>query len=253
MNYQEMKEYIDGLAPIQRQALSKMLSLSALGGSFKSEFRVYAEEADSPCSFFDAIYADDNLRFTSVWAAWARHTGKDWLGRFEPIARGARIDFRGRESKDAAFSVRGVPVEFAGGGCLLCPCRGVVLKYMYLLTSASMRMPRRTLRRFRVISPVLALSLSGMFDVFRADGCLILEQWSLCENRFSRPHHRSSQHSRALLVCIRFCMRGAACLNLFSRAKARTHSQVLLGPAKAGPNSTWRLGEEKCKGACGQT
>lgn len=196
MNYQEMKEYIDGLAPIQRQALSKMLSLSALGGSFKSEFRVYAEEADSPCSFFDAIYADDNLRFTSVWAAWARHTGKDWLGRFEPIARGARIDFRGRESKDAAFSVRGVPVEFAGGGSFIVPLSGRGAE-VYVFADECFNEDAATyVTTLQGDFTCAGLELSGMFDVFRADGCLILEQWSLCENGFrARTTDLANTHS----------------------------------------------------------
>ncbi|MEA5019548.1 MAG: hypothetical protein VB027_04190 [Gordonibacter sp.] len=158
MNYQEMKNSIDSLAPVQRQTLSRILSLAALGGSLKPEFQDHAEEVDSPRAFFDAIYADDELRFTSVWAAWAKQTGKDWLSRFEPIARGVRIDFRGRESKDAAFSVRGVPVEFDGGGSFVCLFLDAGPTPTFLPTTPSMRRPQRTLRRSKAISPVLALS-----------------------------------------------------------------------------------------------
>ena len=184
MNYQEMKNSIDSLAPVQRQTLSRILSLAALGGSLKPEFQDHAEEVDSPRAFFDAIYADDELRFTSVWAAWAKQTGKDWLSRFEPIARGVRIDFRGRESKDAAFSVRGVPVEFDGGGSFVVPLPGRGAD-TYLFADDSFNEEAATyVTTIQGDFTCAGLELSGMFDVFKAEGALILEQWSLCENGF---------------------------------------------------------------------
>ncbi|MEG1167518.1 MAG: hypothetical protein RSD93_05610 [Gordonibacter sp.] len=184
MDYQELKDCIDGLAPTQRQALGKVLSLAALGGALKPEFQAHAEAADSPRAFFEAIYADDDLRFTNVWAAWAKHAGKDWLGRFEPIGRGARVDFRGRESQDAAFSVRGVPVAFAGGGSLIVPLSGRGAD-VYLFADDSFNEEAATY--FTTLQgdfTCAGLELSGMFDVFKADNALILEQWNLGENGF---------------------------------------------------------------------
>lgn len=195
MNYQELKESIDGLASAQRQALSKVFSLAVIGGSIKPEFQVHAETANSPRTFFEAIYADDNLRFTNVWAAWAKYAGKDWLGRFEPIAHGERIDFRGRESKDAAFSVRGVPVKFTGGGSFVVPLPGRGAD-VYVFADDSFNEEAATyVTTLEGDFTCAGLELSGMFDVFKADSILILEQWNLSESGFRvRTTNLASSH-----------------------------------------------------------
>ena len=109
MEYGELKEQIDGLGERQRRGCARVLSLVSLGGGVRPEFRGHLDGASTYREFLEALYRDDDLRFTRAWAAWAKLDGKQWVGRFEPVRTSARVPFGGR----------GMPVVLSGGTMLV--------------------------------------------------------------------------------------------------------------------------------------
>lgn len=56
--------------------LDRLRLATTIGDTVLPEFEQYLDGAESYREFFDAIYADDNKKNTSVWAAWAKPVEK---------------------------------------------------------------------------------------------------------------------------------------------------------------------------------
>lgn len=110
MDYQGLKESIERAPLTSRVALDRMLLYVSTGEQVKPEFEPYLENAISYQDFFNAIYADDTKKFTSLWATWASLKRKSWLSRFEP-----QIALENLRLKSD-----GLPVQF-GTGIFLAP------------------------------------------------------------------------------------------------------------------------------------
>ena len=142
MEYGELKEQIDGLGERQRRGCARVLSLVSLGGGVRPEFRGHLDGASTYRAFFEALYRDDDLRFTRAWAAWAKLDGKQWVGRFDPVRASARVPFGdGAFNEDAATYFTSIEGAF---------------------TCAEM-------------------AFEGIYDVFTSGNAVLFERWALNE------------------------------------------------------------------------
>lgn len=174
MDYQELKRQIDELEGVRRAQYRQVMSLAALGGNVRPEFRAHLEVASDYRAFFDALYEDDSLRFTRAWAAWAKLAGKDWIGRFQPEHAVGNVVFGGR----------GLPVEFAGGGTLLVPTggRGKTAR-VYVFDDGAFNESAATY--FTSLDGAFTcarIEFDGVYDVFAGDGAVVFERWRFNEN-----------------------------------------------------------------------
>lgn len=105
MEFAELKAQVDNAPLKMRKDLDTLLAYTSIGGKVLSQYQSMLEQANSYREYFDAIYADDEFRFTPVWAKWARTSSKKWLNRFQPLIHKEKLKLR----------AAGLPLEFEGG------------------------------------------------------------------------------------------------------------------------------------------
>ena len=110
MNASELKESIQSAPLRKRASLEKLFLFVTLGDEFRPGMEVYAKDATTYSQYFDALFADDAMKDTDVWAAWARLAHRKWVDRFEP-----KLCIQNMRLKSA-----GIPVEF-GSGIFIAP------------------------------------------------------------------------------------------------------------------------------------
>lgn len=172
MEYGELKEQIDGLGERQRRGCARVLSLVSLGGGVRPEFRGHLDGASTYREFFEALYRDDDLRFTRAWAAWAKLDGKQWVGRFEPVRTSARVPFGGR----------GMPVVLSGG-TMLVPLAGHG-KQAHVLEFEDGAFNEDAATYFTYIEGAFTcaeMAFEGIYDVFTSGNAVLFERWALNE------------------------------------------------------------------------
>lgn len=169
MEFNELKDQLNEMGKPGRE----LMMLATLGGKVRAEYAAHAETTSSAREFFDAVYADDDLRFTPLWAAWAKESRKDWLGRFEPerVVRGVRL-LRGS-----------VPIEFAHGGTVIVPAeaRGQHLTIMEFADGAINEEAARFFGAVEGSFTCAGMEFSGTYDVLVTKGVLMFVRWAVNE------------------------------------------------------------------------
>lgn len=169
MLLQELKEQIAQI-PVtsKREALERIVLYVSIADRVYPQYEEYLSEAGDYQEFFDAVYADDDQKFTSVWAEWAKLTHKKWLDRFESTLQIESIRLKGD----------GLPVEF-GTGIVLAPTGSRDnIANLYLFESGA----------FNVETADFVTSLGGTFTcagydfcgvygLYNSHGNVILEEW----------------------------------------------------------------------------
>lgn len=99
MTFEELMQQIEELNPQTRQNIKSVIDLTTLGQKVKPEFRTHLENASTYVEFLDAIYDDDEQRFSLAWGKWAKLDKKEWLDRFdaEKIIRDIKVQRIGLE------------------------------------------------------------------------------------------------------------------------------------------------------------
>lgn len=105
MNEAELRESI-GRAPLRKRAeLEELFLYVTVADRFRPGMEAYARDTASYNEYFDALFSDDAMVRTDVWAAWARLAHKKWLDRFEPKMH----------IPNMRLKTQGIPVEFGSG------------------------------------------------------------------------------------------------------------------------------------------
>lgn len=187
MRFDELKDELRSMGKPGRE----LLALATIGGAVRQEYAAHAEAATSARAFLDAVYADDDLRFTALWSAWAKADRKDWLVRFAPerCVRGVEL------------VRRGLPVEFAGGGALLIPAeaRGGRATVAEFADGAINAEAAEFLMAVEGAFACGGLVFDGTYDVLRDRGTVIFVRWRL---------NARGQRASAAELAERFCKTG---------------------------------------------
>lgn len=168
MDYKQLKDQIDQVKGERRPALQRLLLYVSTGDAIHPDFAPYLDGAQTYKQFFDAVYADETRRFTTVWADWARLSCKKWLDCFEPVVKIENIRLKGD----------GLPVEF-GTGIVLAPTgsRDNICNF-YVFESGAFNTAAATFvtslgGRFSCAG----YDFTGIYGVYRHKGNVILEAW----------------------------------------------------------------------------
>ncbi len=168
MNYKELKEGI-GQAPLaSRPALERLLLYVSAGPGVLPDYAPYLEGATSYRDFFDAIYADDTKKGTSVWAGWAALKRKSWIGRFQPLLRLENLRLKGD----------GLPVQF-GTGLFLAPTgsRDSIANLSVFRQGAFNVEAAEFVTSIGGTFTCAGYDFAGIYGVYKYRGNVILEQW----------------------------------------------------------------------------
>lgn len=105
MELQELERQIEEAPLASRSDLRTLLNYVSIGGRMLPPYERPLADASTYREFFDAIYADDDQRFTHVWALWAKLASKTWTNRFDPVLR----------LENLKLKAAGLPILFEGG------------------------------------------------------------------------------------------------------------------------------------------
>lgn len=187
MKFDDLKAELEGWGA-QGSAL---LRSATIGGALRREYAAHADAASSARAFLDAVYADDDLRFTPLWSAWAKADRKDWTARFacERSVRGVEL------------VRRGVPLAFANGGELLIPAqaRGGHATVVEFADGAANVDAAEFFASVEGSFTCGGMAFSGTYDVLRDRGTIIFVRWELNER---------GQRASAAELAERFCKTG---------------------------------------------
>lgn len=168
MNYNDMKAELDAATGDEKRRLRDLLAMVCLGGQIEEDYVKYAEESSTLQEFFDAIYEDDDMRFTPVWGQLAReHDPIDWLQRFEPIAYMPRV----KAPRGLAFRGENTAMAILPEDLRLTPNVFVFDEAGFNEAAANLLMT------FTGAYEVAGIQLDGTYDIYRAKNNFIFEQW----------------------------------------------------------------------------
>ena len=147
-----------------------LFSMTTIGDAVLPEFEQYLDGAESYREFFDAIYADDDKKNTSVWAAWAKQSRKPWIDRFD-----AKLALTGLRIKSD-----GLPLEF-GTGIVLAPTgsRDRICN-LYVFPSNGFNTEAADFSTSVGGSfTVAGYDFKGVYGVYRYHSSVIFEEWEV--------------------------------------------------------------------------
>lgn len=171
MNYEKLKEEINGLSEPNRKAYRSLFSVASVAGDVWPKFQPHLAQANTADEFFEAIYADDEMRFENVWAEWAKMKRKKWVGRFEAD----------RAYGNIRFEERGVFLTGNAGNELLIPLVGRG-KFGGIYVFEDNGFNERAAELYGSINgefTCMGIELSGAFDIYRAECAIIFERWDV--------------------------------------------------------------------------
>lgn len=167
MKYDEFKALIDAMDEEERKEHLKVFPLACLGGSILPEYEKHAEAANSLEEFYDLVFADDDLRFTKIWAVISRMKDPSWIERFEYVDVARRIKAK-----------HGVPLIGENVGFSLFPASLVGSPNVYVFEDAAFNEAGcEYYMAFTGKFECVGIQLDGTYDVFRVGNNIIFEKW----------------------------------------------------------------------------
>lgn len=169
MHLQELKDEVArvGVAT-KREVLERLVLYVSTGDAVYPQYEKYLAEACGYRAFFDAIYADDGQKSTSVWAEWAKFAHKKWVDRFEPVLQMDGIRLK----------ADGLPIAF-GTGIVLAPTgsRDNIAGFR-LFPSGGFNTEAATFVTSLGGSFTCAgYDFTGIYGLYHSQGTVILEEW----------------------------------------------------------------------------
>lgn len=168
MDYQSLLDRIPNQNIKEHLEMKRIVLLATRGTCVCPEFSSHLADSSSPTEFLDAIYADDELRFTKVWAEWAKYSGKDWTGRFTPV----------QEARALAIERIGLPLCFSEG-CLYISS-GISALFVDLLVFDDEAFNENAATFVSSVEGSFicgGLTFKGFYGIFASRGTIILEKW----------------------------------------------------------------------------
>ena len=173
MDYNRFKELVESVPDYMQKDYRNLKRLVGIGDDVWPLLKQHLEDAETLYDFFENIYYDDACRMEKAWGYWARWKHPhDWPLQFEPLQEQHGISYAGAigfimqtEGMDMM-----IPIQTRGGvdkqasiyvfedDCF----NDEAVDYMF---------------SFGGKAKVENIQLDGSYDVYRADGLLVFEQW----------------------------------------------------------------------------
>lgn len=168
MNYQSLKASIERAPLVSRIALDRLLLFVSAGDQVSPECLPYLNGATSYQDFFNAIYADDTQKFSSVWAAWASLKHKSWLTRFVPQL----------SIENLRLKSDGLPVQF-GTGLFLAPTgsRDNITNFYVFKSGAFNAKAAQFITSIGGSFTCAGYDFAGIYGVYQYRGNVLFEEW----------------------------------------------------------------------------
>lgn len=170
MEAQELIEQIKKAPLTSALVLDRLRLATTVADKVLPEYEPYLAGAKSYREFFDAIYADDAKKSTSVWAEWAKLSRKPWIERFD-----AKLALTGLRVKSD-----GLPLEF-GTGIVLAPTasRDRVCNLYVFASGAFNTEAADFVTSIGGSFTAAGYDFTGVYGVYKYHGSVILEEWEV--------------------------------------------------------------------------
>ncbi|MBQ9000798.1 MAG: hypothetical protein IJ087_02975 [Eggerthellaceae bacterium] len=170
MEYVELKEQIANAPVSSRAALEKLYMLVTIGDAVQAEFAEYLAAADNYQEFFDAIYRDENRKFSLLWAQCASLKRRNWLRFFEPKMLVENIRLKGE----------GIPIQF-GTGMMFAPTGSRDnIANLYVFPSGGFNThAAEFVTSIGGTFTVLDNEFCGIYGLYKYRGSVIMEEWQV--------------------------------------------------------------------------
>ena len=168
MTYEDLISRIEAASGSGRAALERLSLYVSAGGEVLPEYEPYLADATTYHEFFDAIYRDDERRFTNVWAEWASLSCKKWIARFEPTLA----------IENLRLKSDGIPLQF-GTGVVLAPtgCRGNIANLYVFASGAFNTEAAQFVTSVGGTFDCVGYRFAGIYGLYSYRGSVILEAW----------------------------------------------------------------------------
>lgn len=170
MEFAELKEQVEAAPASKKKQLERLFLYTTSGNDVLPEYADYLEAARNYSDYFDAIYADDGCRFTTVWAEWAKLSSKKWLDRFPPKMSIPNIRLKGD----------GLPIEF-GTGIVLAPtgCRDNIAEFRLYPSGGFNTQAARFVTSIGGSFTCAGYDFCGIYGLYCHRGTVIFEEWQV--------------------------------------------------------------------------
>ena len=170
MNCNELKQSIEKAPVSSRATLEKLYLYVTIQDQILPEFAEYLDQAHSYQDFFNAIYNDENRKFTLLWAECARLNRRNWLQFFEPkmLVQNLRM------------KTDGLPIQF-GSGVVMAPTGGRDnIANLYVFPSEGFNTKAADYVTSIGGKFVCAdYEFHGIYGLYKYRGSVILEEWQV--------------------------------------------------------------------------
>lgn len=170
MDARELKASIEASPVRKRAELEKLYLYVTLGDEFRPGMEAYAKDAAGYQQYFDALFSDEAMKDTRVWAQWARLAHRKWVDRFEP-----KLVVQNLRLKSA-----GIPVEF-GSGIFIAPLgsKDTVADFYLFENGAFNTDAAEFVTSIGGTFKCVGYEFVGIYGVYRFHNDVIFEEWDV--------------------------------------------------------------------------
>ena len=170
MNATQLKESIQAASTRKRAELEKLFLFVTCAGQFRPGYEVYAKDVSSYNEYFDALFADDAMRDTDVWAAWAKLAHRSWVERFEPKTA----------IRNMRLKTQGIPVEF-GSGIFIAPLgsKDTVADFYVFPSKGFNTRAADFVTSIGGTFKCAGYEFVGIYGVYKSHNAVIFEEWEV--------------------------------------------------------------------------
>ncbi len=170
MNEAELKESI-ARAPMRMRAdLEELYLFVTMADKFRPGMEAYARDAAGYGEYFDALFSDDAMVETDVWAAWARLAHRKWLDRFESKMH----------IPNMRLKTQGLPAEF-GSGIFIAPLesKDTVADFYVFGSGAFNTRAAEFVTSIGGTFKCAGHEFTGIYGVYKCFNAVIFEEWEV--------------------------------------------------------------------------
>ncbi len=170
MNAAELKKSMESAPARKRVELEKLFLFVTMAGEFRPSMEGYALDAKDYNGYFDALFADDAMKGTDVWAAWARLTHKNWLDRFDPKMH----------IPNMRLKTQGIPVEF-GSGIFIAPLdsKDTVADFYVFASNGFNTKAAEFVTSIGGTFKCAGYEFVGIYGVYKYSNAIVFEEWEV--------------------------------------------------------------------------
>lgn len=180
MDARTLKEQIDAAPLTSRADLTKLYMFVTVGDDFLPEYEAHAVGASTYRELFDAIYADEALKDTMVWAECAKLNRHNWLRYFTPKLL----------IENLRMKTDGLPVQM-GEAVMLAPTasRDNIANLYVFENGAFNRAAAEFVTSIGGKFTVADYEFLGIYGLYKYKQNVIMEEWDAQAEPVHNPRH----------------------------------------------------------------